>query len=133
LKLEEHMQPPGRRLSKKKKRLIYMLIGAAVIVFIILPAAALTGLWISVWQERAGRPTQVIVPNIVGQEYKMGESLLEEKGLKMRVLATRWDQNQPVGVIIDQSPLAGESVEVGRSVGVAVGGKPGQQFGQPVR
>lgn len=127
------MQPPARRLSKKKKRLIYILIGAAIVVFIVLPAAALTGLWISVRQERAGRPTQVIVPNVVGQDYRKGESLLEEKGLKMRVLATRWDQNQPVGVIIDQSPLAGESVEVGHSVGVSVGGKSVQQFGQPVR
>jgi beta-lactam-binding protein with PASTA domain len=119
--------------KKKRKRLIRVLIVVAVIVFIFIPAVALTGLWITERQKQAGRPQQVTVPNVVGQDYRKGESILEEKGLKMRVLATRWDQNQPVGVIIDQSPLAGESVEVGRSVGVSVGGKPGQQFGQPVR
>ena len=128
------MQGPSEQdMKKRRKRLIRVLIVVAVIVFIIIPAAALTGLWITERQKRAGRPPQVTVPNVVGQEYRKGESILEEKGLKMRVLATRWDQNQPVGVIIDQSPLAGESVEVGRSVGVSVGGKPGQQFGQPVR
>lgn len=120
--------------SKRKKRLlIYALVGVLVFVFIILPAAGLTGLWITERQKRGERTPKVIVPDVVGQDYQKGESTLEKKGLKMRVLATRWDQNQPVGVIIDQSPAAGESVEVGHSVGVSVGGKPGQQFGQPER
>src|SRR5215217_3296498 len=114
-------------------RLIRILVVVAAVVFIIIPAVALTGLWITERQKRAGQPPRVTVPNIVGQDYRRGESILEEKGLKMRVLATRWDQNQPVGVIIDQTPAAGESVEVGHSVGVSVGGKPGQQFGQPER
>lgn len=120
--------------SKRKKRLlIYALVGVLVFVFIILPAAGLTGLWITERQKRGERPPQVTVPNVVGQDYRKGESILEEKGLKMRVLATRWDQNQQVGVIIDQSPAAGESVQAGHSVGVAVGGKPGQQFNSPER
>lgn len=120
--------------SKRKKRLlIYALVGVLVFVFIILPVAGLTGLWITERQKRGERPQQVTVPDVVGQDYQKGESILEKKGLKMRVLTTRWDQNQPVGIIIDQSPLAGESVEVGHSVGVSLGGKPGQQFGQPVR
>src|SRR5215217_7610727 len=110
--------------SKRKKRLlIYALVGVLIFVFIILPAACLTGLLVSVRQEKAARPLKVTVPNIVGQDYRLGESILEEKGLKMRVLATRWDQNQPIGVIIDQSPAASENVEVRHSVGVTVGGK----------
>ena len=116
-------------LKNKRKRLIRILVIVAVIVFIIIPAAGLTGLWISVRQERARRPPQVTVPDVVGMDFRRGESLLTEKGLKMRVLATRWDQNQPVGVIIDQSPAAGESVEVGHSVGISMGGNPGQKFG----
>lgn len=119
--------------KKKRKRLIRILVVVAVIVLIIIPAVALTGLWITERQKRAGRPPQVTVPSVVGQDYRKGESVLEEKGLKMRVLATRWDRNQQVGVIIDQSPAAGESVEAGHSVGVTVGGKPGQQFGRPER
>lgn len=120
--------------SKRKKRLlIYVFVGVLIFVFIILPAAGLTGLWFTERQKRDERPPQVVVPDVVGQDYRKGESVLEEKGLKMRVLATRWDQSQQVGVIIDQSPAAGESVEVGHSIGVTVGGKPGQQFGQPQR
>jgi beta-lactam-binding protein with PASTA domain len=59
--------------------------------------------------------------------------MLEAQGLKLQINATRWDKNQPVGIIIDQNPPAGESVEVGHSVGVSVGGKPGQQFSLPQR
>lgn len=127
------MEPSGDRSSKKKKRLIYALIGVLVFVFIIIPAALLTGLWITERQKRAERPPRVEVPNVVGQDYKSGQAVLEAKGLKMQINATRWDQNQPVGVIIFQNPAAGESVEVGQTVGVSVGGKPGQQFSLPQR
>src|SRR5215211_5567055 len=119
------MQPLTQRISKKRKKLlIYLLAGILIFIFIILPAAALTGLWVSVRQERAQRPPQVTVPNVIGQDYSQGKSLLGEKGLKMRVLATRSDQNQPIGIILDQSPLGGESVEVNHVVGVTIGGSP---------
>lgn len=122
------MLAPTIQQSKRKKRLIiYLLIGFLILIFIILPAVALTGLWVSVRQERAQRPPQVIVPNVIGQDYSQGKSLLGEKGLKMRVLATRSDQNQPTGLILDQSPLAGESVEVNHVVGVTIGGSPVQE------
>ena len=127
------MEPSGDRSSKKKKRLIYALIGVLVFVFVIIPAALLTGLWITERQKRAERPPQVKVPNVVGRDYRSGQSVLEAQGLKMQINATRWDKNQPVGIIIDQNPLAGESIEVGHSVGVSVGGKPGQQFSLPQR
>jgi eukaryotic-like serine/threonine-protein kinase len=124
----------GDAKAKRRKRLlIYALVGVLVFVFVILPAAALTGLWITERQKRAQRPPRVEVPNVVGQDYRSGQAVLEAKGLKMQINATRWDKNQPVGIIIDQNPLAGESVEVGRSVGVSVGGKPGQQFDPPRR
>lgn len=127
------MEASGDRSSKKKKRLIYALIGALVFVFIIIPAALLTGLWITERQKRAERPPRVEVPNVVGRDYRSGQVVLEAQGLKMQINATRWDKNQPVGIIIDQNPLAGESVEVGHTVGVSVGGKPGQQFDLPRR
>lgn len=127
------MEASGDRSSKKKKRLIYALIGALVFVFIIIPAALLTGLWITERQKRAERPPRVEVPNVVGRDYRSGQVVLEAQGLKMQINATRWDKNQPVGIIIDQNPLAGESVEVGHTIGVSVGGKPGQQFDLPRR
>lgn len=126
--------PPNYQESKRKKKLlIRALIVIAVFIFIIIPAALITGLWITERQKRAEQPPQVKVPNVVGQDYRSGQAVLEAKGLKMRINAPRWDKNQPVGIIIDQNPPAGESVEVGHSVGVSVGGKPGQQFSLPQR
>jgi beta-lactam-binding protein with PASTA domain len=121
------------KAKRRKKLLIYVLVGVLVVVFIIIPAALLTGLWITERQKRAEEPPRVRVPNVVGRDYRSGQVVLEAQGLKMQINATRWDKNQPVGIIIDQTPLAGESVEVGHSVGVSVGGKPGQQFGSPQR
>jgi beta-lactam-binding protein with PASTA domain len=125
-------EAPADRDSKKKwKRLIRILIGLAVFVYIIIPAVAYTTIWVLERQERARRPPQVTVPNVIGQDYRAAESALKARGLKMSVLAARSDQDQPVGIIIDQTPLGGESVDVGHDVGVTVGGRPGQQFGQP--
>ncbi len=121
------------KAKRRKKLLIYVLVGVLVVVFIIIPAALLTGLWITERQKRAERPPQVKVPNVVGQEYRSGQAVLEAKGLKMQILPPRWDRDRPAGIIIDQNPLAGESVEVGHIITVSVGGKPGQQFGTPQR
>jgi serine/threonine-protein kinase len=121
------------KAKRRKKLLIYALVGVLVFVFIVLPAALLTGLWITERQKRADEPPRVRVPNVVGRDYKSGQAMLEAQGLKMEVLPPRLDRNQPVGVIIDQNPLAGESVEVGRSVSVSVGGKTGHRVGSPPR
>jgi beta-lactam-binding protein with PASTA domain len=125
------MQDPSRLTKKKKRQLIYALVGVLVFLFIILPAAGLTTIVVLERRERARRPPQVTVPNVIGQDYRAAETVLKARGLKMSVLAARWDQDQPVGIIIDQTPLGGESVDVGHDVGVTVGGRPGQQFGQP--
>jgi hypothetical protein len=106
--------------KRKQKRLIRILVGIAALVFIIIPALALTGLWISVRHEKTARPSMAVVPHVVGQEYRKGESLLNEKGLKMQVNAVRWDQNQPVGIILDQNPLHGVSIDAKRAVSVII-------------
>ena len=112
-----------RDMKKKRKLLIFVLIGVAVFVCIILPVCFFTGLLIVIYQETANRTPTAVVPNVVGLEYRKGELLLEEKGLKMKVLATRSDQNQPVGIILDQIPPPGESLDVRRTVIVTIGGK----------
>ncbi|MEK6282515.1 MAG: PASTA domain-containing protein [Acidobacteriota bacterium] len=108
--------------KRKKKLLIYLVIGILVFVFIIIPSVTLSGLWVSVRQKRAERPAQIKVPNVVGQDYRKGEAMLKEKGLGMQVLATRSDQSQPVDIILDQVPRGGESVDLGYTVGVMIGG-----------
>jgi len=80
--------------------------------------------WLSERQKRAERPPQVTVPNVVGQDYRKAEAMLKEKGLRMRVLAKRSDQNQPVDIILDQVPLVGENVDLGYAVGVTIGTLP---------
>jgi beta-lactam-binding protein with PASTA domain len=109
--------------KKKRKLLIWVLIGVAVFVCIILPVCFLTGLSIVIYQGTANRTPTAVVPNVVGLEYRKGELLLKEKGLKMKVLAVRSDQNQPVGIILSQTPPAGESLDVRRAVAVTIGGK----------
>lgn len=119
--------------KRKKKLLIYLMIGVLVFIFIIIPSAALTGLWISGRQKRAEQPPQVKVPNVVGQDYRKGEAMLKEKGLGMHVLAKRSDQNQPLDIILDQVPRGGESVDLGYTVAVTVGGVSAEKDQLPPR
>lgn len=119
--------------KRKKKLLIYLMIGVLVFIFIIIPSAALTGLWISGRQKRAEQPPQVKVPNVVGQDYRKGEAMLKEKGLGMQVLAKRSDQNQPLDIILDQVPRGGESVDLGYTVAVTVGGVSAEKDQLPPR
>jgi len=113
-----------------KKLLIGLLIGFLCFVFIV-TAAPLLGLWISVRQERARRTPQVKVPNVIGQDYRKAEAILKENGLRMRVLAKRSDQNQPVDMILDQVPFAGENVDLGYAVGVTIGTLPPETTFRP--
>lgn len=118
--------------SKRKKRLlITLLISFAVFIFVVLPAAALTGLWLSERQKRAERPSQVTVPNVVGQDYRKAEAMLKERGLGIRVLARRSDQNQRMDVVLYQVPFGGESVNVGYTIGVTLGDFRGDKSPSP--
>lgn len=108
--------------SKRKKRLlITLLVSLALFIFVVLPATALTGLWLSERQKKAERSPRVKVPNVVGQDHRTAEAMLKERGLGIRVLARRSDQNQPIDVVLDQVPFGGESVEVGQTIGVTLG------------
>lgn len=119
------MQPKTDPDSKRKKKLlIFLVVGFFIFIFIVLPAGFLTGLWLSERQKSAERSPQVKVPNVVGQDYRKGEAILKERGLRMRVLAERSDQNQPVDIILDQVPFGGENVDSGYAVGVTIGSLP---------
>lgn len=119
------MQAPADDTARKKKRrLIYMLVGVLVFIFVILPAAALTGLWITERQKRAQEPPRVEVPNVIGQDLQSVESLLKGRGLGVRVNAMRADTGGRPGVVLDQVPLGGEKVPVNYVVSVVVSGPP---------
>lgn len=118
------MLSTNKQNPKKRRTLIYLLVGFLIFLFIVVPAGFLTGLWISVRQERASRPPEVITPNVIGQEYRKGEALLKSKGLNMQVRATRMDQNLQSGIIVDQSPRAGERIPTNYSVTVVLSETP---------
>ena len=66
------------------------------------------------------RSPTIQVPNVVNQQYMEGETTLEKTGLNMRERARRYKPDVPPGVILDQSPRAGEVVKAGQTIAVVV-------------
>jgi beta-lactam-binding protein with PASTA domain len=110
----------GYSMRGKKKLLITVLTTAAFIVYIVLPAMALLALRLDVQQERQSRPAQTRVPLLKGMSYKDAETKLHASNLNIQLLATRYDLPLQPGLIIDQTPQAGEAVDCGYHVGVTV-------------
>ena len=110
----------GYSMRGKKKLLITVLATAAFIVYIILPAIALVALRLDVQHERQSRPAQTRVPALKGLSYEDAEIKLHASNLNIRPLATRYDLPLQPGLIIDQTPQAGEEVDYGYPVGVTI-------------
>lgn len=66
------------------------------------------------------RSPKIQVPDVVNQQYMEGETTLEKSGLSIRERAKRYKPDVPPGVILDQSPRAGEVVKAGQTVAVVV-------------
>jgi beta-lactam-binding protein with PASTA domain len=113
----------GYTLRGKQKLLIRFLVTLAVVVYVIVPAFALLGLSIDVQRERQSRPAQTKVPVLKGLTYEDAERKLLDVNLSIRLLATRYDPTVQPGLVIDQTPAAGEQVVVGYSVGVTINKK----------
>ena len=77
------------------------------------------------------RSPNIQVPDVSGKSYSDGESVLSKAGLDIRERASRYKQNVPPGVIIDQSPHAGEIIKAGQTVAVVVSRAP-KEGEQPV-
>jgi beta-lactam-binding protein with PASTA domain len=75
---------------------------------------------LDVQRERQSRPTQTRVPAIKGLSYEKAETKLHASNLNIRLLATRYDLPLHPGLIIDQTPQAGEEVVYGYPVGVTI-------------
>jgi beta-lactam-binding protein with PASTA domain len=113
----------GYTVRGKHKLLIGILVTLALVVYVVIPALALLGLSLDVQRERRSRPAQTKVPVIKGLSYEDAERKLHAANLKIRPLATRYDSALQPGLIIDQTPAAGEEVTVGYSVGVTISRK----------
>jgi beta-lactam-binding protein with PASTA domain len=66
-------------------------------------------------------PERTTVPQLVGLNQKTADAKARRAKLSMQVMMTRSDQSGPPGIILFQTPGAGESVEVGTVVGVSMG------------
>jgi beta-lactam-binding protein with PASTA domain len=106
--------------TRNKPLLAATLTIIALLCFVVVPAIALSGLYLSVRRERLSRPPQTRVPPIVGLDYKTAESTLHNSKLNIRVLAHRYDPPAEPGTIIFQTPQVGESVDHGTVVGVVI-------------
>lgn len=62
----------------------------------------------------------VTVPDVTGKPELEGQAILKEVGLIQQISAKRPDDQVPAGVIISQSPKAGETVKRGREVYVLI-------------
>jgi beta-lactam-binding protein with PASTA domain len=110
----------GYSMRGKKKLLITVLATVAFIVFMILPTITLLALRLDVQHERQSRPAQARVPSLKGLSYENAETKLHAANLNIRLLATRYDLPLQPGLIIDQTPQAGEEVDYGYPVGVTI-------------
>lgn len=66
------------------------------------------------------RGREVAVPNVVGKPERDAESLLEDKGLRMRVRNRAHSNKLPANTVSEQSPAPGTTVKTGQSVRVSL-------------
>ena len=113
----------GYIVRGKQKLLIRVLVTLALVVYVVIPAIALLGLSIDVQRERRSRPAQTKVPVLKGLTYEDAERKLHAANLNIRLLATRYDPAIQPGLVVDQTPAAGEEVAAGYSVGITTSRK----------
>ena len=110
----------GYSMRGREKRLVTFLATIAFIVYIVLPATALLALSLDVRKERQSRPAQTRVPALKGLTYEDAKTKLHASNLNIRLLATRYGLPLQPGLIIDQNPQPGESVDYGYPVGITI-------------
>lgn len=70
----------------------------------------------------------VKVPKVAGMNYLEAKTIVEENGLEIIQGEVKYDENQPIGLILDQNPPADETVKYGRRIYVTICG--GEQLAE---
>ncbi|HWW77820.1 MAG TPA: PASTA domain-containing protein, partial [Pyrinomonadaceae bacterium] len=70
------------------------------------------------------RSPNIQVPEVTNQSYYDGEKLLAKAGLDISERAKRYKAGVQPGIILDQTPRAGEVVKAGQTVRVVVSRAP---------
>jgi len=120
-------------IDPKRKRYLKILIIVLVIWLGVIPLS-LVAINAIVASNRKPGPERTTVPQLVGLDQKTADAKARSAKLNMQVMMTRSDQPGRPGIILFQTPGAGESVEVGTVVGVSLALKnPDAQFWEDKR
>jgi beta-lactam-binding protein with PASTA domain len=106
-------------IDPKRKRYLKILIIVLVIWLGVIPLS-LVAINAIVARNRKPGPARTTVPQLVGLDQKTADAKARSAKLNMQVMMTRSDQPGSPGIILFQTPGAGESVEVGTVVGVSL-------------
>ena len=93
-------------------------LGIVALIAVAFAFGLLTTIYISL------RSPNIQVPEVTGKTYLDGEKVLSKTGLDIRERAKRYKPDVPPGVILDQSPHAGDTVKEGQTVAVVVSRAP---------
>lgn len=98
-------------------------LGAAAAIAAVFAFGLLATVYLSI------RSPEIQVPEVVNKSYSDGEATLEKAGLDIRERAQRYKHDVQPGIILDQSPRAGETIKAGQTIAVVVsrGPKEGEQ------
>ncbi len=106
-------------IEPNRKRYLKILIIVLVIWLGVIPLS-LVAINAIVAINRKPGPARTTVPQLVGLDQKAADAKARSAKLNMQVMMTRTDQPGAPGIILFQTPGAGESVEVGTVVGVSM-------------
>jgi len=93
-------------------------LGVVALIAVAFAFGLLTTIYLSL------RSPNIQVPEVVNQPYFDGEKTLSKVGLDIRERAKRYKPGIQPGVILDQSPRAGEVVKAGQTIAVVVSRAP---------
>jgi len=93
-------------------------LGIVALIAVAFAFGLLTTIYISL------RSPNIQVPDVSNKTYFDGEKILSKAGLDIRERAKRYKPDTPPGMILDQSPHAGETVKEGQTVAVVVSRAP---------
>jgi PASTA domain len=93
-------------------------LGIVALIAVAFAFGLLTTIYVSL------RSPNIQVPDVSGKSYFDGEKALSKAGLDIRERAKRYKPDVPPGVILDQSPHAGETVKEGQTIAVVVSRAP---------
>jgi len=93
-------------------------LGVVALIAVAFAFGLLTTIYLSL------RSPNIQVPEVVNQSYYDGEKTLSKSGLDIRERAKRYKPGVQPGIILDQSPRAGEVIKAGQTIAVVVSRAP---------